>query len=99
MAVFKDLLNRKYNCKLTPSNTNFGADTKVVAGNAMVQVNSSGTFTYILQFILSAKGYYTGTMDGACGAETVVAIKAFQKAKGLTADGQAGKDTWYALFN
>lgn len=99
LAVWKDLLNRKHGCKLTPSNTNFGADTKAAASKAIVQVNSSGTFTYILQFILSAKGYYTGTMDGACGAQTVEAIKKFQAARGLAVDGVAGANTWYAAFN
>lgn len=99
LAVFKDLLNRKYGQKLDPKNTNFGTDTKKAAQQAIVQLNSSGTFTYIAQFILSAKGHYKGSMDAAAGAETISAIKAFQKEKGLSQDGACGKDTWYALFN
>lgn len=99
LAVFKDLLNRKYSCTLDPNNTNFQAGTKAAAKHAVVRVNSSGTFTYIVQFILSAKGYYKGTMDAACGAELDTAIKTFQIARNLTADGVAGVDTLYALFN
>lgn len=99
LAVFKDVLNRKHGYKLDPSNTNFGADTKAASVSETVSVNSSGTATLIVQLILSAKGYYNGKMDCACGAQTVQAIKDFQKAKGLSADGACGKDTWYALFN
>ena len=99
LAVWKDLINRKYGTKLTPSNKNFYGSCKEVAGKAGVHSGTSGTFTYLCQFILSAKGYYTGAMDASCGSGTVSAIKAFQKAKGLSADGWCGADTWYALFN
>ena len=99
LAVWKDLMNRQNGTSLTPSNTNFADSCKKVASKAIVKVNSSGTFTYIVQFILSAKGYYTGIMDGACGALLTNAISAYQKAKGLTADGICGANTWYSLFN
>lgn len=36
-------------------------------------------------------------VDGAFGAETASAVKAFQKAKGLTVDGVVGPFTWAAL--
>lgn len=38
-------------------------------------------------------GYYTGTVDGKKGKKTTEAIKAFQKAKGLTVDGVYGAKT------
>lgn len=37
--------------------------------------------------------------DGDYGAETVSAVKAFQKANGLTADGVIGKKTWAKLLD
>ncbi|MBQ8074162.1 MAG: peptidoglycan-binding protein, partial [Clostridia bacterium] len=42
---------------------------------------------------LKALGYYTGSVDGDFGAGTEAAVKAFQKANGLTADGKVGEKT------
>ena len=99
LAVWKDLMNRKYDATFTVSNKNFGDSCKLFAKNAVVKNGVSGTFTYICQFILSAKGFYNGSMNGKCDAETAVAIKEFQNTVGLTADGICGKDTWHKLFN
>ena len=99
LAIWKDLMNRKYGTKLTPTNKNFYGSCKEVAGKAGVHNGTVGTFTFIAQFILSAKGYYTGAMDASCGSKLVEAITAFQKANDLDADGWCGANTWYALFN
>lgn len=99
LAIWKDLMNRKYGTKLTPTNKNFYGSCKEVAGKAGVHSGTVGTFTFIAQFILSAKGYYTGAMDASCGSKLVEAITAFQKANDLDADGWCGANTWYALFN
>lgn len=79
LAIWKDLMNRKYGTKLTPTNKNFYGSCKEVAGKAGVHSGTVGTFTFIAQFILSAKGYYTGAMDASCGSKLVEAITAFQK--------------------
>lgn len=99
LAVWKYLVNKKYGTNLDTKNTNFGSTCKSVAGKAVVKSGSSGTFTYLVQFILAGKGLYTGAMDASCGSGTVAGIKAFQKSKGLSADGSCGPNTWYALFN
>lgn len=99
LAVWKDLLNRKFGCKLNPSNTSFADGCKTCARHAIVQRGTTGTFTYISQFILSANKLYTNTMDGDCGDGTVAAIKEFQKAHNLEVDGCCGPNTWHALFN
>ena len=49
-----------------------------------------------LQRRLSEKGF-TLNADGIFGAKTAAAVKAFQKAAGLTQDGIAGPNTWAAL--
>lgn len=52
-----------------------------------------------LQGILNARGYDCGEADGSFGNKTLAAVKAFQKANGLTVDGSVGAATWTALLN
>ena len=52
-----------------------------------------------LQVLLSFRGYFTGEIDGVFGAKTRAAVKAFQTAKGLVADGIVGSNTWTALLD
>ena len=99
LCVWKDVVNRKYGYGLTPSNINFGSACKAAAGKATIQKGATGTLVYIAEFILSAKGYYTGKMDANFGSGLHAAVIAFQKDRGLSADGIVGPDTWYALFN
>lgn len=99
LAVWKDLMNRKFSSHLTPSNKNFGSECKKWAKNAVVKKGSSGTFTYICQFILSVNKCYDGRMDAECGTETVKAIQAFQKKRKLTQASYCNANTWYKLFN
>ncbi len=59
---------------------------------------SSGKNVLALQQALKIKGYYKPAIDSKYGDQTVAAVKAFQKAKGLKQDGIAGNDTIKALF-
>ncbi len=99
LAVWKDLMNRKFKTDFDPSNTYFGEKCRSQASKATVMLNSTGTFTLICQLLLSAYGDYKGAMDCSCGYETEKAIKSFQKTEGLTQDGACGADTWFVLFN
>ena len=73
-----------------------------------VQVNlqelsrgSAGEQVKTVQRILAAMGYDLGTLnpyDGQFGSKTDTAVRAFQKAKGLTADGIVGQLTWNKLL-
>jgi peptidoglycan hydrolase-like protein with peptidoglycan-binding domain len=50
-----------------------------------------------IQMALKKAGFYKGAIDGKVGPQTRKAIKAFQKAKGLMADGVVGPKTWEKL--
>lgn len=68
-----------------------------------VKNGSKGNNVKLLQRLLksnSCKGAdgKALTVDGVCGANTVYAIKAYQKKKGLEADGIAGPTTWKSIL-
>jgi len=52
-----------------------------------------------IQTALKNSGFYKGQIDGKLGPQTKEAIKAFQKAHGLKADGIVGKRTREKLSN
>lgn len=58
---------------------------------------SSGSEVRQIQEKLKRWGYYSGSVDGIYGSGTEKAVKKFQKANGLTADGIAGKATLNAM--
>ena len=58
--------------------------------------NSSADVKQI-QTALKNAGYFPGTVDGKMGKKTRRAIREFQKANNLQADGRVGKSTWLAL--
>lgn len=99
VCIWKDVCNRKYNAKLDPANKNFLDSCKKAAKKATIKKGASGTFVYLAEFILSAKGFYFGAMDASFGSGLTASVKSFQKEKGLTADGVIGPNTWYKLFN
>ena len=64
-----------------------------VSTSSTLKQGSRGTEVRNLQKQLISLGYLTGKADGVYGRLTTAAIKAFQKANKLTADGIAGKKT------
>ncbi|MDO5378820.1 MAG: peptidoglycan-binding protein [Clostridia bacterium] len=67
--------------------------TPTPAPSGALREGDSGEDVYTLQARLFELGYYMGRIDGRFGAETTAAVKAFQAANGLTADGIAGTGT------
>ena len=60
---------------------------------------SSGTAVQMLVDELIKQGYYTGATTSKYNSKVENAVRDFQRANGLTADGIAGSYTQHALFN
>ena len=69
-----------------------------VVGTSLKE-GSEGAEVRSLQTRLKTLGYYTGSVDGDFGSGTTAAVKAFQRAHGLTADGIAGTSTLNRLYS
>ena len=68
-----------------------------------VKSGTKGNDVKLLQRLLKSNGFRGAdgkllTLDGDCGANTVYAIKSYQKKKGLSADGIAGPATWKSIL-
>lgn len=64
---------------------------------AVLKRGSSGDMVRELQTRLKNWGYYTGSVDGIYGSQTVAAVKYFQRVNGLTVDGIVGEKTAAAV--
>ncbi len=82
-----------------PSESPVKIEARTITERPTVKRGSKGGAVEELQRRLADAGFDPGKIDGVCGANTVTAIKAFQKANNLKADGIAGKNTWTALIN
>lgn len=76
-----------------PAEVTCGVTAKVL------QNGSTGSAVKKLQILLNGLGYSCGTADGDFGAKTLAAVKKYQSANGLTADGIVGSMTWSKLIN
>lgn len=71
---------------------------KTRAATPVIKRGARGNAVKVLQAALICLGYDTGGFDGIFGAKTDGAVRAFQRAHGLSVDGQAGKNTFAALL-
>jgi peptidoglycan LD-endopeptidase CwlK len=92
---FQTELNKQYGAKINVDGI-WGPQTKAASPN--VREGAEGNITYILQAALYLEGHDPHGMDGIFGSGTEIAVKAFQRANGLSADGIAGENTFAKLF-
>jgi peptidoglycan hydrolase-like protein with peptidoglycan-binding domain len=65
-----------------------------IMAEPVLKNGSSGPAVRDLQEALKALGYDPGPVDGAFGAKTESAVKKFQQAREIAADGIVGRVTW-----
>ena len=76
---------------------NAASGTAVITMSTL-RSGSKGTQVKVLQWLLNQNGHNAGTADGIFGSKTLAALRAYQKAKGLSVDGICGKNTWAKLL-
>lgn len=79
------------------SSTSSSSDKMTLSTAQTLQLNSTGDEVLKMQKMLFEMGYYSGNRTGNFGEKTRDAVIAYQKKKGLTADGIAGKRTLSAI--
>ena len=87
--------------KATPTPAVTPTETVVITEDSVVTIQSGtrGSAVLNLQKRLVELGYYSSRLDGVYLAEDITAVRAFQKANGLTVDGKAGYLTQKTLFS
>ena len=85
------------NVKTTAAPQQAATATAAPATSGTLKVGSTGTDVQTLQQKLIELGYLKGSADGVFGNKTAAAVKAYQKASKLTADGVAGSQTLSSL--
>ena len=79
----------------------YGASAKAYStatDSSTLKRGSQGTLVKNMQQKLKDLGYYTGSVTGNFGTITEEAVRSFQRANGLTADGVAGVSTLNKLY-
>ncbi|WP_375090044.1 peptidoglycan-binding protein [Peribacillus sp. RS7] len=88
-------LNKQFNKKLAVDGK-WGPKTKTAI--VTVKKGAAGNITWILQAALYMEGFTPGPLDAEFGDNTEMALYKYQKASKISADKQAGKETWNELF-
>ncbi len=65
----------------------------------MIDKSMAGTDVAVLQAVLSARGYYTGALDGIFGDVLDAAVRKFQMDHDLVVDGVCGPMTWRKILS
>lgn len=99
LVVWKYMANKYYYyTNLDLKDKVFDTSCKKSASEMICKRRATGTLVYLIQFILTARGFYCKDLDAIFGKETEQSVIEFQRSKYLDDDGIVGKDTWFALF-
>lgn len=75
----------------------FGKPACSSGGYPLVRRGSKGNYVLIAQDNLNTLGYPTGGLDGIFGSQTEIAVRNYQRSRGLSSDGIVGCNTWRSL--
>jgi len=75
----------------------FGKPACSTGGFPLLKKGSLSNYVLIAQDDLNTLGYRTNGLDGIFGVATYNAVVAYQRSRGLTADGIVGCNTWRSL--
>lgn len=99
VGIFKYMLNKYYDAKLTVVNPHFYDSTKAAAEKAtLAESKKHGTFAAILQGLLAAQGCYKDAITATVTPETLSGLKQFKKSKNMKEDTKLTGDVWQLLF-
>lgn len=73
-------------------------DSACIVDLPIVRQGDNGFPVIAVQTLLGKHNFNVNYIDGDFGPDTLAKVKAFQKAKGLDADGIVGRDTWTTLL-
>lgn len=90
-------LNNVYKCNLLVDGI-YGKSTKSAVKKYYLKIGCKGDHVVWLQKALINRGHRVEA-DGSFGSKTKAAVIAYQKSRGLSADGYAGVDTHRAIVN
>lgn len=97
IRAYQTECNRRFKAGLEVDGV-FGPASKKYGNRALVKVGTRGNFVYIVEGVLGALGLYPGELDGVAGQVLESGIKNYQRAHGLTPDGENGRNTYAAEF-
>ena len=75
----------------------FGKPACSTGGFPQIKKGSLSNYVLIAQDDLNTLGYKTNGLDGIFGTATQQAVIAYQRSRGLAADGIVGCNTWRSL--
>jgi serine/threonine protein kinase len=83
----------------TPAGPPWNSRCPYYSGTELTRRGDKGQRVVQVQCMLTQRGFKVGDggVNGRFGGATQAAVKKFQKAKGLPANGEVGPDTWTAL--
>ena len=82
----------------TLDNDNCTLNSELYYPYRMIDKSMAGTDVAVLQAVLSARGYYTGALDGIFGDLLDTAVRKFQMDHDLVVDGVCGPMTWRKIL-
>lgn len=97
VRCFQVAMNHDYGSRLKVDGA-CGKNTINALGKHYVKYGETQEMVRAVQVALYCYGYDPGETDAVFGSKTKLAVLQFQRAKGLTADGVAGKNTIRALM-